>query len=136
MAARTAAWSSGKSLNTRRALPVSIHSAFSFGSVLASKSAQWGQVSEANSTIVMGASGLPRMRSSAVIAGPAGAGGMVACCGAGAVLDAAAGVAAGVVDGGGGSGADGGGGVWAVVGLDVGVETSRGHRTTTPITTT
>src|SRR5215472_16851451 len=53
------------------ALPVSIQSCLILGSVSLSNSAQWGQVREAYSMMVMGASALPSTRSSAVGAGTA-----------------------------------------------------------------
>src|SRR5579862_2709692 len=49
-----------------RALPVSIHFVLRFGSTSTSKCAQCGQVSDAYSMIVTGASALPRIRSSGV----------------------------------------------------------------------
>src|SRR5690242_9838654 len=53
------------------AFPVSIQSCLILGSVSLSNSAQWGQVREAYSIIVMGASALPSTRSSLVGAGTA-----------------------------------------------------------------
>src|SRR5260221_5646811 len=69
MAALSAEPSSGKSRNTSLALPVSIHSVLILGRISFSKAAQCGQVSEAYSMMVTGASALPRMRSSAVTCG-------------------------------------------------------------------
>src|SRR5579883_189471 len=66
MAARSAKPSSGKSRKMSLALPVSIQFSLTLGSVSRSKAAQWGQVREAYSNMVMGASALPRTRSSGV----------------------------------------------------------------------
>src|SRR5579883_3066546 len=69
MAARSAKPSSGKSRKMSLALPVSIQFSLTLGNVSRSKAAQWGQVRDAYSKMVMGASALPRTRSSGVCLG-------------------------------------------------------------------
>jgi hypothetical protein len=54
-----ASWSSGNSRKISRAWPVSMYLVFSSGSTALWNAAQWGQVIEAYSTIVLGASSLP-----------------------------------------------------------------------------
>src|SRR5215204_4113176 len=77
---------------TSLALPVSIHFSLSFGSTFLANSAQCGQLNEAYSRIVIGASGLPSTRSCGATASrpAASAGGFGACAAAGTMPATAA----------------------------------------------